>query len=688
MAGCTPQGESGFGIQWANMSPVPDEPSSKRRKVKCLYDSPYETTCIPCRKRGSECVSQVDSDAPSESTEHNVHAVQSPATSGAPRTYAPLTPESRASPLPLAVPGGVQGALLRAIPSRHDILLLMKAVGPRLALDYRFCSPSTALGTDPRTAVAALLSPSSHPVLLARQMLQFAAALQSIPGSTVVLASSQSHLSVMRRMTETVIKEVNSNDNYLGSLEGLDNLISEALWHIDCGHLRRAWISLRRAVMVAQLLGVDRPGSPRYKVLEPKGNLDAASMYEYVVRIERVLSLLLGLPTSTNGLTLGLSVHDEGIPATLKTMTVGMSDIIVKVLSRNQLDATPQNMEMTRAIDRDLIMLAESMPSSYWRPLCFTGLEPTSTQAIEEMQRGYAHACFHSRTYSKIACASASRELLSKAIAMHSVYPSTARPGGRCLHDFLAAIAGLTLMLAHTTSHHTEDANLLRHQRATDRATVQRAVECIQSTRDEREEALALKCTTLLQDLLVVENEIAKEGSHHNPDVSTATTSGSILSLQVPYIGRVTISHKGVAIMPPALSEQHEESEEDVTIGGLGSIRASHPNTPGHQERENDCHAQVTSAWKPTCGAAPQDLASSIETDQQDSGVQAETMFPDAAAGLDDWTFQGLDTAFFDSLMRGSNDVLSNTNIEQSSWDTRTTWPGRQMGGAGALPDT
>ncbi|KAK6431952.1 hypothetical protein LTR95_011885 [Oleoguttula sp. CCFEE 5521] len=383
MLGLVAQRETGYEA----FPQTSDEPSFKRRKVDS--EAPGEPT------EGTTRVNCVNDNAGS------VNSRGSTAAPMAPRTHPLLTPESQASPASVATLGGVRETLLRVIPSRHELLMLMDKVGLRLALDYRFCSPGTAVDTDPRAAVAALLSPSSHPVVLARQMLKFAAALQSIPDSTTISSSLQYHTSMIRNVTETVIKEVNSNDNYLGSLEGLDNLISEALWHVDCGNLRRAWISFRRCVMVAQLLGLDRPGSPRYKVLQPQEHLDAASMYEYVVRIERVLSLLLGLPTSTHGLVLGPSPHDEGVPEALRTMMVGMSDVIVKVLSRNQLDATPENMAKTRAIDRDLTALAESMPSSYWRPLCFTGMEPTSMQAIEEMQRGYAHACFHSVSLSR-----------------------------------------------------------------------------------------------------------------------------------------------------------------------------------------------------------------------------------------------------------------------------------------------
>lgn len=36
-----------------------------------------------------------------------------------------------------------------------------------------------------------------------------------------------------------------------------------------------------------------------------------------------------------------------------------------------------------------------------------------------------------------------------------------------------------------------------------------------------------------------------------------------------------------------------------------------------------------------------------------------EEIFPDGAAGMDDWVFQGLDTAFFDNLMHDVGDFVS-----------------------------
>lgn len=48
-----------------------------------------------------------------------------------------------------------------------------------------------------------------------------------------------------------------------------------------------------------------------------------------------------------------------------------------------------------------------------------------------------------------------------------------------------------------------------------------------------------------------------------------------------------------------------------------------------------------------------------------------DQMFPDAAASLDDWVFQGLDTAFFDTLMRGAGDQMPDGSIAEG-WDLNT----------------
>lgn len=45
----------------------------RRRKVKCIFGSPDDATCVTCRQRKTECVSQLSSDGPDTrdyNTEH------------------------------------------------------------------------------------------------------------------------------------------------------------------------------------------------------------------------------------------------------------------------------------------------------------------------------------------------------------------------------------------------------------------------------------------------------------------------------------------------------------------------------------------------------------------------------------------------------------------------------------------
>lgn len=50
--------------------------------------------------------------------------------------------------------------------------------------------------------------------------------------------------------------------------------------------------------------------------------------------------------------------------------------------------------------------------------------------------------------------------------------------------------------------------------------------------------------------------------------------------------------------------------------------------------------------------------------------VQQDEMFPDAAAGINEWTFQRFDTAFFNVVMRGAGTQhLAGGSAE--GWDFR-----------------
>ncbi|KAL4750021.1 hypothetical protein BDW72DRAFT_204247 [Aspergillus terricola var. indicus] len=612
----------------------------RRRKVKCIFASTSDSTCVVCRRRGTRCVSQGDLLR---------DAVDERQTPGMPPTPVSAHSVSIAEP---SSHGKTTQALLDALPCQKDIEILLGRVSRFSTLSYRsnFKTSSPEELLKEQLQLPALLYPERHPVLLARQMLLFAAALQHISPNVEIPGLTESHRLIMERLAESAIRMVTSNDELLGTLEGLENIILESFYHIDSGNIRRAWITLRRAVMAAHLMGLHQPGHHRFKLINDHSKLDPSVIWVCVVSMERFLSLLLGLPTSTADAKHPVQNATNGdLPALVMHLTS-------RILHRNQLDSTQQaTRDLTKEIDQELIRMTEQLPASFWRPLALAGLEVESAEAFWESRRAMDHMCYYmlvnqlhlpyilcpshapSVIYSRLACLSASREILARQIAIRTFNPVTAYSR---IGDFLALTAGMTLMLVHIVSHgHKEIGNssLLIHERLSDRAAVEQALDCMRSMLELHEDVLAAKCAALLRELLVIE-AVTAQGRYLSREHTDAKPTE--LSIQVPYLGAVRVSSQGITVIPHSKLGHHSAPSEGagVPLGGLGSIHVQGPMSPATPTRR---------IGNPDPDTACDNPALHIPDQMQDQ------MFPDAAAGVDNWVFQGFDTAYFDTLIRG-----------------------------------
>lgn len=319
---------------------------------------------------------------------------------------------------------------------------------------------------------------------------------------------------------------------------------------------------------------------------------------------------------------------------------------------------------MTREIDQELVKITEQMPSIFWRPPIFVDLEIDSADAMFEAGRNWDHMWYYSLVnrlhlpymicpsniaqgvYSRVACVNASREILNREIAIRSFNPITA-----CcrIGDFVSLVAGMTLMLAHIVSHcGKEQDNMLIHQRLSDRAIVEQALECMKTMSELRKDVLTAKCATLLKNLLVVEADAAQGLSHLN-----------VLIIQVPYVGAIRIAPEGISsVGKPSNMAQDRDIHDGVTIGGIGSLHLNFSRIPNHHSDGESLAAPEAATTLSTNMTSTQQHATHVN--QYASGdlymQHDQMMFPDAAAGIEDWAFQGFDTAFFDVLMRGFED--------------------------------
>lgn len=178
------------------------------------------------------------------------------------------------------------------------------------------------------------------------------------------------------------------------------------------------------------------------------------------------------------------------------------------------------------------------MPSTFQQPSNFTSLYIDSVNTFLKIQQTIDNIYYYTlinqlyllyilqpsgsqqSIYSKITCINASHKLLTQKIAIY-----TFNPVATCSYiaDFIALIAGITLMLAHIMSHYYNKIdNLLIHQQLSNCTTMEQALKYIKSMSKLQDNILAAKCGLLLQDLLAVEAN-ATQGQNHRAHILQET---------------------------------------------------------------------------------------------------------------------------------------------------------------------
>lgn len=598
----------------------------------------------------------------------------------------------------------ISRALLAAFPIQQDVDILLE----RCTGVSQVCHKANDMlhiekrrgKLEIHAQLAEPVGPTTHPVLIAQHMLMFASLLAQLPPQQDIGGLCEPQRVVMERFADTAISLVTTNEELSGTMESLECIMLEGLYHLNCGNIRRGWLAHRRALVTAQLIGINRPRCPPVKTIKMDTKVDPSFMWSHIVYVDRFLSLILGLPSGQPDVRL-----DSWDPTLTKPSSSSLSSdslercharICGRILERNQLGVSQHVRELTMDIDKELRTTAESLPADFWRPPDFTNLDMDSEKAFQETMRirnqvthytllNQLHLPFMmcpSRCdveYSLISCVYASREVLTRFSAFRAINNSWS-----CcrLADFLALIAGMTLIISHLDSHRYKGANNhLAHQRLGDRAMVEHALKNMQLHSKANEDVLSAKCACLLQNLLrieaaaqrhmsqgVVAGDIGRDDAVHHDDA---------LFIAVPYFGTIRVARDGIKstdTVKTSSSEQHLENREaDITIGGIGAVHFgdSIVTTPDSNPPLADASTESARPPQPQGNEADTtatngvvDLPSSVFTDDF---VMQQDLYPEATAGIDDWAFQGIDTAFFDSLMMGTDMQVGDSAV--GNWD-------------------
>lgn len=100
----------------------------------------------------------------------------------------------------------------------------------------------------------------SHPIVISRLLLCVAICIQQLPPKVDL---RRLHTTVpLREMMENnitfITTMVTSDDEMTGSMEGVESLALQGIYQTNAGNLRRSWLTFRRAISVAQLMGLHR----------------------------------------------------------------------------------------------------------------------------------------------------------------------------------------------------------------------------------------------------------------------------------------------------------------------------------------------------------------------------------------------------------------------------------------------
>ncbi|RGP73560.1 transcription factor [Fusarium longipes] len=506
--------------------------------------------------------------------------------------------------------------LVAAWPNSHDMKVILDLpVEPSQIIRALTCAP-------PKDRTCGLPSPKnllrlpprgSHPVLVARKLLIMATYLQGVP------IASEKHLdklslscdAMMDRLVKVAHDKVTCNDDLVSSLEGIECIMLQGLYANYTGDLRRSWLAARRAVMIAQMMGLNKGIAPfSYRDV----TIDTNDLWFRIINFDRYLCLMLGLPQSSPDEPLPPLEELESYPSNRKLQNL-CSVACGKLLNRKPSQMYDQT--ITEDIDKLLRDACTTMPAQWWvMPALGSYLE--LPDKIRETLRFNDHFMqYHlllqlhmpyilkvdtgeSFGYNKLTAITASREILTRFISVRIMPQTKSYCRGT---DLIAFMASTALTLGHILCDHRhkriddQGFHFLTQQRLSDRGLLEQVLSIAENKVHGSGDDIAKRLTTLLHYLLAIEDNVGagvryhvtfaedamKDGSlgHH----VKANNDGTLLEIHLPHYPMIKISRRdpeGTEPLPVLMelpwgllpTNERVGRETDVTamaISGSGS---------------------------------------------------------------------------------------------------------------------
>ncbi|KAM7219127.1 hypothetical protein V8F06_005565 [Rhypophila decipiens] len=517
--------------------------------------------------------------------------------------------------------------LLMIFPPEESVKLEVKLAGlvPPFFHQIAPKTPGQSVGfneTEKQNLIVELVTRHTHmthPLVIVRQMLLLAIGFRYIhPASHQSLARLPDWPGdAMRRMGDAAIALLETRDSMMETPEGLECLLLASSLHADSGNLRSAWSTTRRAMLLAQLLSLNRQPRVSVRSLQSGNTLDPSLLWYRVVFFDRFFSLALGLPqgSTDNPMTEGnlLSGHESPLWSLQRKHCV----IAGRILQRNESSSLLKSLDETTAIDHELQLVAQSMPARWWlvpnlasiaddwelyqatlrlTEQVFHGILLTQLH-LPLMLQPTSPSCLESQGLSLLACVNASRDLLHRYMALRNFSDVS-----YCCHsmDFFAVTASVILLLGYMHDHRSRSsAKTLGHQRASDRAIMDEILVNMEQTGTlDKASALSERGASVLWRLLNIEQRVWESSRLGVRPAETDNGQPSVeqgLHLIVPCLGILRVEPTGeVQITGEGITDVTVLAP-DVTVSP--ATAHSKNRQPGIANQALDCLALDTSSF-------------------------------------------------------------------------------------------
>lgn len=531
--------------------------------------------------------------------------------------------------------------------------------------------------SEPLSSVSVTPSLTAHPLVLAKRALQVLVCIQQLPPTFDwdTLGTEAAMSDTISRLSNTITL-VTSNDELIGYAEGIECLILQGFYQANGGNLRKAWTTARRALSLAQMIGIDKGRSAAFQScnpnISPYRRTSAGVLWSKVVSWERYLSLLLGLPIGSQGIELLSTTTTYSSNSPIDVLERHHAALSARIGERNashQKDPTRHLgiYALTQEIDLELEAAAGYVPPEWWdEPY----LDPSATQdrlwdataKILVQIRHFTlalmlHVPYMLRDidsprydYSKTTCMTAARDLLSRFLAFRA--HSVSAYHCRCV-DYAGLIASMTLCLGYLGKRRSETWEEGRVR--DDALLVDGAKSCMEHVVRASGDQLSREAVGIIAKLAPILGRAAGDvnaGADHRGRMDALRE----VHFNVPFMGAVSIK---IPPLPASAAESsaewqsgHRRHPSSATGAfermGLGSPTQQQQRISGSNRVETDTAGACSSAgllqFVPYNDRGP--LSPSgveiLETEQQ----------PGLMADGEEWALQGVDAAFW-SLLEG-----------------------------------